>query len=150
MVAKSPRRVMAERWKELAGKARNSSYFVKRGAINWTTFDFETHGGAIALMIDDGSLFRVQSTRGMKPCRCSMEMFHRLPDPLMESPEIDDGLMDELLDDAEWIINELASSRDSSGDPVVFRIDRKSVTFVEAHDIEVKVQGIVVSFNMEY
>jgi len=149
VVVKSARRVMCDRWKELAKEMRNGTYFVKRGAINWTTFSFEDHGAGIALMVDDGELLRTQRNKGMKPARCSMEITHRLPGE-QESPEIDDGLMDELLDDAEWLITELMKSRTAGDDPVVFRIDENSVRFVEFHDIEVKVQGIVVTFNLEY
>lgn len=149
MVVKSSRRVMLDRWKELAKEMRNGSYFVKRGAINWTTFPFGDEGAGIALMVDDGSLLRTQRNLGMKPARCSMEIFHRLPDE-QESPEIDDGLMDQILDDAEWLIIELMKSRTAANDPVVFRIDENSVRFVEAHDIEIKVQGVVVTFNLEY
>jgi len=140
---------MCDRWKELAQQMRNGIYFVKRGAILWPAFSFEDHEGGIALMIDDGSLLRTQKNRGMKPARCSMEMFRRMAST-KEAPEIDDGLMDELLDDAEWLLQELMKSRTSADDPVVFRIDANSVRFVEAHDTELKVQGIVVTFNLEY
>lgn len=149
MVAKSARRQMCDRWRELAEQVRNGLYFVKRGAINWTTFPFKDEQGGIALMIDDGQLLRTQRERGMKPARCSMEMFRSLPD-LNAIPAIDDGLMDELLDDAEEILTELMKSRTASNDPIVFRIDANSVRFVEAHDTEIKVQGIVVTFNLEY
>jgi hypothetical protein len=140
---------MCDRWKELAGQMRNGIYFVKRGAILWPSFSFTDHKGGIALMLDDGNLLRTQRNRGMKPARCSMEMFRRM-ESTPEAPEIDDGLMDELLDDAEWLLKELMKSRTSADDPVVYRIDENSVRFVEAHDTELKVQGIVVTFNLEY
>lgn len=149
MVAKTARRVFCERWKEIAVQLRNGSYFVKRGAINWTTFPFDTYERAIAIMLDDGQLLRTQRSHGMKPTRCSMEIFCRLPSD-QEVPEIDDGLMDELLDDAESVVRDLLRSKDSSGDPVVFRIDENTARFVEAHDVQVKVQGVVVMFNLEY
>ena len=147
MVTKTTRREMVDRWRELAEQIRNGIYFVKRGAINWTTFPFVDRTGGIALMIDDGTLFR--NTMGMKDARCSMEMFRAMPED-EEEPQVDDGLMDELLDDAETILLDLLKSTDSNGDPILFKIDRDTVRFVEAHDTSIKVQGIVVTFNLTY
>ena len=140
---------MMDSMKAKARTVRNGRYFVKRGAIDWTSHDFASKPFALSLQIDDGSLLRTASVRGMKSARISMEMFAPLP-KAQDVPEIDDGLLDELIDDAEAIVLDLVMARDSSDDPIVFRVDETGARFVEAHDISLLVQGIVVTFNVQY
>ena len=142
----SPRNSMMTTIRNSAEVLRNSSYFVKRGAINWATFPFEEHSKAIAILIDDMSLLgSTTGVGGSKDGKISLEIAARMPDE-KDHPSIDDGLMDDLIEDAETIVKDLIAAKD--GDyPIVFHIDKASARVIEWHDAEVKVQGVVVMFN---
>jgi hypothetical protein len=144
----SPRRTVLETLRDAARIIRNSVYFAKRGAINWTVHNFEKHPRAIAVMQDDAQLFGDQKS-GMKFANMSLEMFARMPERL-EVPEIDDVLMDEMIDDAYELLRGLITARDVNDDPVVFKLDQASARVIESHDVDLKVQGIVVSFSVTY
>ena len=67
--------------------------------------------------------------------------------------QIDDGVMDDLLDDVEKIINDLAAKTEldnPSGERVVFNVKRSQVKFVESHDVTMKVQGVVVLLPVSF
>ena len=127
---------------------RNDVYFVKRGAINWTTHDFDQDPRAVAVMIDDFQLFG-KTNSGMKTANLSIEMFAKMPQR-DGKPEIDDALQDELVDDAEALLRHLQTARDGGDNPVVFKLDLESARVIEAHDIEIQVQGAVVQFAITY
>jgi hypothetical protein len=139
---KSPRRVAAESLKFFASTVRGSSYYVKRGAINWANFDFEAHPRAISILFDEQSLLKE-----INDCRVSLEMFSRLPEV---ETGIDDGLMDELFEDAEYIFRSFVNALDGQGNSVVLSADQPGVRVVEAHDANLGVQGVVVMMNITY
>ena len=137
-----------ETWKESALAVRNGRYFVKRGAINWTTHDYETHPHNIALMMDDFPLY-AQKPIGAQPGNASMEFCGRFEDE-NEFKEIEEALLDEYVEDAEKIIDALLNAQYASGDPVVFRVNRETARVVEFHDMSIRVQGIVVNFTVHF
>lgn len=142
----SPRKVALDTVKALAKKVRSGAYFVKRGAINWTTWDFEKHPRAISIQLDRVTLFKVN---GMNDGVITLEMFSRMSSKEVP-PEIDDGVMDELLEDAEAIFLGLMSAEDKQGDSVVTKLEQDSTEVVESHDTSLRVQGIVVTVPVTF
>ena len=127
--------------------ARNGKYFVKRGAMVWAAFDFSRHERAVAIMFDDLTILRQDKPNDAK---VAIEMFCRMPKDT-DDPEIDDGLLDELIEDAEWVlVKAMSETSKGSGDNVILRLDAESANVVEAHDVSKRVQGIVVTFNVSY
>ena len=143
----SPRKVALDKVKELAKKVRSGGYFVKRGAINWTTWDFSKHPRAISIQLDRVSLFKVN---GMNEGTITLEMFARMSSPKEVLPEIEDEVMDELLEDAEEIFLGLMSAEDKQGDSVVTKLEQDSTEVVESHDTSLRVQGIVVTVPVAF
>ena len=87
--------------------------------------------------------------RGFADARISMEIFTRIPDTDQE-PQIDDGLLDELIDDARWIVEQLEQSKNKAGDPIVFKLPKNTSSLVESHDATLMVQGIVAIIRVTY
>jgi len=133
--------------KQFAKQARNGAYFVKRGFINWAEFDFETNKRAISILVDEEGLF--PDKRGMENARISMEIFTSISkstEPVM----IDDGVMDELIEDARWIVNQLEQAKNKQGENVALKIDKHASNLVESHDATLGVQGIVAIIRVTY
>lgn len=141
----SPRKVLMDTLRILADESRSGAYFVKRGAIDWATFAFASHPRAIALMADHMGLLQVD---GMRPVSVGIEMAARMPETT-DPPEIDDGLMDEMIEDVEEIVYGLQSQKDDRGDTVAFRVDPRESSIREFHDVSLRVQGIVAQFNVK-
>ena len=138
----SSRAVFLQKLKAECEAARNGRYFVKRGVINWSTFPFDTHPFAIALVVDD---FSFADDNGFQEMRVSLEVAARMPDDL-EQPEIDDGLLDELTEDAERALQLVIKALDANQDAVVLRFDARTSRGVEFHDTALRVQGVVITF----
>lgn len=143
----SARKDVTDKIKALAKSVRNSAYFVKRGYINWATFDFTSYPRAISILVDEERLLR--DTKGFADARISLEIFTKIP-PSTDPPQIDDGVLDELIDDARWIVEQLEQARNAQGDPVVFKISRNTSALVESHDATLEVQGIVAIIRVTY
>lgn len=145
MISKT--RVLTQTLKSLACQVRNSSYFVRRGAINWATFPFSRYPRAISIIIDDSSIFG--PVKGaFDTANISLEMFTHLAD-IEEPMDLNDELMEELREDAAWILQTLMSAKDTSDNCVIYKLDRET-RVIEASDSNLKVQGIVVTSSVTF
>jgi len=136
---------MMDTFLELAKSVRSGAYFAKRGAIIWVAHPWEASGKdrAISIQVDEGSL--LPNEMGMRQTAVTMEIAAPMPHP-EEIAAIDSALEDEMITDAVWILEAILRRQDDQGDPVVFKVDRDA-PFVEWHDAELKVQGLVVYFK---
>lgn len=133
--------------KKYAKSIRGGWYSVKRGVINWATHDWDRHPNNIAIMIDDHRI-PVES-KGRRPFRSgvlTLEIFSRIV-PSTEEMEIDDGELDTMIDDAEFILFSTLQER-LENDSVVMRMG--DIRVIESHDVNLKVQGIIVQTNVEF
>lgn len=137
--SKSPLRNMAEYLREQWRAVRGGTYFVKRGPILWADFDFEAQPRAVAILIDDHTFLR-----DINDANVAFELGARMPSG--REPEVDDGLLEELTDDAKWVIRQLVKGTDSVGDAVVLRLEHQSARIREWHDPDMKVQGVICTF----
>jgi len=142
----SARKVALDKTKEIAKVVRSGAYFVKRGAINWTTWGWDKYPRAISIQLDDTTLFQIN---GINEGTLTLEMFARMKTS-KEVPEIEDAIMDELLQDAEEILVGLMDAKDSSGNAVILKLDENTARAVESHDTTLRVQGIVVTVSVSY
>lgn len=127
-----------------AEKVGNQRYFVKRGAINWPSFNFDEHGSAIAIIVEEETLYGQ-----IKNLKVSLEVATKMPRG-EEHPSIDDGLIDEIHSDLVWIINQLIAAKDKNQDRVITKIDQNQMRAIEFHDPDMLVQGVMVQMNIDY
>jgi hypothetical protein len=118
---------------------------VKRGPIHWATFDFSAMPKAVAILVDDQSFIKED---GVNDANISFEVAARMATG--QQPEVDDGLLDELIDDAIWVIRSLRQAKNGQGDNVILRLASSAARITEWHDPDVRVQGIVCPFQVEY
>lgn len=140
----SPRKIVLDTLRGFCQQVRGGVYFVKRGPIDWATFPFNQHSRAISILVDDQSLFLDINVASL-----TLEFGAQLRS-VSDDPGLDDGLMDELTDDAEWVVRSLIDSSNSQGDAVVLRTDLKESRAIEFHDAQLMVQGIVVNFEVSF
>lgn len=140
----SPRRVVMDTLRRLCEEVRGGVYFVKRGPIDWATFPFDSHPRAISILADDLSLFKELNEASL-----TLEIAAQIRTQ-GEDPGLDDGLMDEFIDDAEWVVRSLIGKDNASGDAVVLKTDLEDSRAIEFHDPQLKVQGIIVNFDVSY
>lgn len=125
----------------------NGKYFVRRGAIMWAGFNFEANPYAVSIQLDEAALFN--NNAGFKPTKISIELATALNDNNPVEPEIDDDAIEGLITDTQDALTAWTSARDSNGDPYVIKLERLSASAVEFHDPVLRVQGIVVSLNVD-
>lgn len=141
---KSPRRNLTDSLRRHAEAVRGGRYFVKRGQINWMEFDFTIAERAFAIMVDETTLFRDADN----DATITLELATRIPNP-DEHPDLDDGVLDEFLDDAVYVIRSMSQDVDPEGDFVGDAMLR-TVRALEFYDPEFRLQGITVSFQVKY
>lgn len=134
-----------EFWSDL----REGLWFVKRGAINWTVWNFEKHPWAVSVMFDDMSLFP-HVRNAFRDGTITFEAFVRSAGSFEDVFEFDDELQEQIIDDMSVVIQRLLDERGSDGRPLLMNVDRSSARVIEAHDLNKKVQGIVLTFNATF
>ena len=84
----------------------------------------------------------------MRQAQISIEVFAKLTEE-HEELGTDESISEELLDDVELILYELATSQ-QLGVPVIFNLDLASTIYTEHHDSNSGVQGFVFTFSITY
>lgn len=143
-MTRSPRYTALATIRRLATEVRGGAYFVKRGPIDWSSFPFTKHERALAIMVDEQTLFQSINTATV-----TLEVAGQLSNP-EDQPELNDGLMDEFTEDLEWIARSLMNSTDDQGDSVITGLNLKDATAIEFHDPQFGVQGMILNFNITY
>lgn len=136
----SNRRLALQKLKEIAKKARNGRYLVKRGAMAWMEFPFAKYKYALSIQVDSRDWLAEQISAD-----CALEFAAAIPGS-EDLPEIDDELMDEFGDDADAIILEWLRWADDLGN-VVAGFSAGKVT--EFHDTDIRVQGLTAKFTIQ-
>lgn len=140
----SARRVVMDTLRQLWGDVRGGTYHVKRGPIYWPAWEFKNKPLAVAILADEIAPFKQ-----MIPADLSFEIGAAMPEVESEIM-IDDGILDEIVDDVEWVFRQLAQARDSKGDNVVLKADFDGSTVQEWHDPELRVQGVVARLSVDF
>lgn len=126
-----------------ARKIRSGGYVVRRGVIQWLSFDFRKHPLALAIVLDTGTIGRQDLQSGALALEFggSMKMDE-------DSASLDDAILDDMYEDAEFLVRKLAEAKDERGNDVA--IVRLPAEVVEWSDIRKRVGGIVVTFDVRY
>lgn len=147
----SPRRNLFTFLKEEAESVRGGRYAVKRGAVNWVRWDFKASPYGIAICHDQGFLFGGTGKAGARRGTVTLEMAAKMRRyPGDQADGFDEELVDELLDDAASIVDAAARAQNAMKQPLLIGFMRGNVTFVEFHDAQLGVQGVVVEFEVDY
>ena len=139
------RTIFMTRLKEVALRVAGGKYFVKRGYINWATWNFDAHPQAMSLMLDEHQFMASQADAVI-----SIECFTRIKSG--DAPEIDDVVLDGIVQDLAAILDQMEEERDRQDPayPVAFAIKRGSAKAVEAHDAEMRIQGVTATFEASF
>lgn len=140
----SSRKVMMDTFRKLCEEVRGGIHFIKRGPIDWSSFNFDENQRAIAILVDDTSFLK-----DINDASLSFEIAGRMIQP-EDRPNLDDGLLDEMIDDAEWIIRSLIDSKDKQGDSVIMKAGFNDARIVEFHDVQLRVQGIIAFIEVSF
>ena len=122
-------------------EVRNSAYFVRRGPIDWNAHDWKAKPRAVAVIIDDCTFLRQ-----INEASVSFEVFAAIP---KDGDNIDDTLTDELFNDAALVLNSLVTEKDSNGDSIATLLP-KSELAIECYDMDLKIQGLIITFTIKY
>lgn len=135
---------LMERLIAIARTVRGGEYWVHRGPVNWVRFPWHAHKRAMALMLEERSLTGNQ----METATLRIEAFAALPQRT-DDPMIDDGLLDTLDTDVQWVVVELARAQLANRDSVAL-VNRASATVEEFFDPELGVQGIALRLPIQF
>lgn len=126
----------------LAEELRGRAYYVRRGAINWATFEFQKRERAVSIMVDEATMLRA-----MNSLKVTLEFACAIPEQV---DAMNDDMMDQFMVDFEAFADKLVKSVDDKGDAVVHSLDLNTVIAVEFSDFDLQVQGLSVSFQLSY
>lgn len=135
---------LKELWEQ---KTENGRYYVRRGPINFASFQFDRFPRAVAIICDDSSLPLPQEQFPFQGARISFEIGMSMPDEA--SGSIDDEAIDALRDDCTDILLQLLEATDTEGDNIVLRIDLGQARVIEWHDADRNLQGVILSFTLD-
>lgn len=140
----STRAEVMDRLAAIARTVRGGAYWVHRGPVNWTAFPWVTHKRAMALMMEERTLTGKQMEKGV----LRIEAFAALPRK-DDDPSIDDGLLDTLDTDVEWVVVEFTKAKFANSDNLA-HVNRSGSTVEEFFDPELGIQGIALRLPIEF
>lgn len=140
---------------DLWRKVRSGAYvYVKRGAVNWATFVFEKYPRAVTIVQDECSLLK---SAGNREAAVTFEIMAKIPpkpanDPDRDIIEINDELQDEMILDAEKVLQhfQLKKSSVDSDFSVAYKVITENTVITEVHDPVIAVQGILIPFDIGF
>ncbi len=141
----SARELALDAMRRFAGEVHGGRYFVKRGWIHWGTFPFDAHWRGFSIQVDRAPFVVEPGAPG--EMEITFELAASMPEG--EEPGFDDGVQEEMIEDARWVV-ERAAADQYNGD-TMFALLRGSRTVAEEfHDASDRVQGVVASFRIKY
>jgi hypothetical protein len=129
---------VGKKLKESWSKIANGMYYVRRGAINWLTHEFNEHKRAVAIIFDDSTFLK-----DINDATISFEIAAKI------DGELNDDLVDELSSHAAEVLNDLMTQTDSNGDNIATCVPNSGL-MIEWHDLDLNLQGIIVHVNIKY
>ena len=138
---------------DLCVSERAGAYFVRRGPSNWGEFPFDRHAQAVAIITPDFTIMAPQQ----QEMTVQMEFAQGMPDEkAIDSEAIGGGFNDNeiegLVFDAEQILRQFMNSKDSlyTNDDLLLSLDILNVEVQEMSSADFSIQGIVVTFTVQY
>lgn len=146
----SPRASLMKFFRDTARGLRGGAYYVRRGVINWNTYFANVDAvPAIAIVADQGSLLPIPGRPALtQEGQITFEMFARVQEKDTKE-NMDEELIDCFIEDARYLLGKAIKDINSSG-RIAFRIPASAASFTERHDLDKGVQGILVTFTINY
>lgn len=147
----SPRATVMRFYRDTARSLRGNGYYVRRGVINWNTYftsQIDPQPGW-AIVSDSGSLFGSSNGLGVQENQITFEMFAKVQSE-DNNQNMDEALIDIFIEDASFVIRESVKRITSQDSRIAYRVEKSSAIFTERHDLDKGVQGIIVTFNINY
>lgn len=138
-------RAALEAIREKARLVRGGRYFVKRGWLVWSAFPFDVHERGLSITVAFSRFLEEDGHPG--EAEVTLALAARIEDS--PDPGLDDGVVQEMIDDARWVVREAARQREDGYRPFTALHDSTS-TVQEFHDDADRVQGVVASFRLRH
>ena len=138
---------------DLCRAERAGAYYVRRGPINWAEFSWDRHAQAMAIITPEFTI--------MQPIRqemtIQMEVAQSMPDEKVDEDEsvgggFNDNEIEGLVFDTEQILRQFMESKDTlvTTDDLLLNLDILNVEVQEMSSADFSIQGIVVTFTIQY
>ena len=138
---------------DLCRAERAGAYYVRRGPINWAEFPWGRHAQGIAIITPEFTI--------MQPIRqemtIQMEVAQSMPDEKVDEDEsvgggFNDNEIEGLVFDTEQILRQFMESKDTlvTTDDLLLNLDILNVEVQEMSSADFSIQGIVVTFTIQY
>lgn len=150
----TPRVACLIKLEQLARKEHHRRYYVRRGPINWASFNFDQHRYGFSILTPQFTLIGDQ--HGIDSCTITIEMVQEMPDESLERDErrdgIDDRGLESMVKDIESIIRQLLRATYPNND-FVCTLSRSSkdeppVNAQEMSTTDWSFQGFTVTFTV--
>jgi hypothetical protein len=144
---RSKRRQLSEALTKIWRELRNGDYFVRRGGIEWATFDFNAHPLAVSIMLPNFPVL-VPNGRGIM----EFEILQRARNWQAEQKDIDDESLDDLWDDVSEAIKRLLLVRldEDQTVPVILHVTESAPATEAANVEQLGVQGLTVKIEFDF
>lgn len=146
-IQRSPRAIALQAILDMA--KRLPKYFVRRGDADALTHDYTAHPYLAYLMSTEAGLDHNREVTPVVEMKGQLVLAaSRPPATGGVTGELDDALIDELSIDATWILREACRSLSAVG--ALGDIHLSTATMQEFHNVGHTVQGIAVTFLMQF
>lgn len=140
----SRRREVLAAIKQAWSEVRGGSYYVKRGAIDWTAHQFTDKPFACSIQVDECSLPQPWPTKLGRPhedMQITFELATRIQ--ATTDPQVEDEGLELLIEDLRDVLLGLATLKRTNGDTLLDLLVAETRP-VEFHDTTYLVQGLIV------
>lgn len=151
----SVRTRMLDRLVNICKAERGGAYYVRRGPINWAEFPWHRHSQAISILTPEFTI--LQPVR--QQMNVTMDLVQKMPMESMimdseteETHGFDDNEIEGLVFDGEQILRQFMESTDPlfPSDTLVLNLDLLNVDVTEMTNTDFSIQGIMISFTVQY
>lgn len=117
---------------------------VYRGAIDWTSFDFNAHKFAASIFVPDT---RINRNQGTVEAVITVDLFSS---ELASEEGVNDDVLDCLHDDAAALIKDMRTVTDSQGDNVFLSVEIINIVEAAFPATEHAPMGLLVNLEVKY
>lgn len=147
MSSRSPKAAVMTALRQLLAAARSGRYHVKRGYVDWVAHDYDAHPYPASIMCDVETLGGIGDTDTV----VSVVLAARMPPEAVV--DLDEDVLSDLAADARTAFEQLEKMRwahDGQDEPLVFRLDWRGARLSEWHDVDLRLQGILLQVQVSY
>lgn len=125
-------------------------YAFRRGDFDWQSHDYSQTPAVAYLMVMQGQLEVSRDDFPTRKATAQLVLVRGASGSSVSEKTLDDALIDELSDDAAWIIDEADSATYPGSQDFAVSIDKPNAEVREFHSPGLDIQGIAVTFEMQF